>query len=33
MAEELKKTISRMREKNGVLNFDFPETKIVFGSD
>jgi len=33
IAEALKENISNLREKNGVLNFDFPETKIVFGAD
>ena len=33
IAEALKVNISNLREKNGVLNFDFPETKIVFGAD
>jgi exoribonuclease R len=33
IAERLKKNISSFRGKNGVLDFDFPETKIVFNED
>ena len=33
IADELQKNITNYRQQNGVLNFDFPETKIVLDED